>query len=308
MTAPTPYSESSPTPSPQPSPPTKSRWGRGSEARYAVFGQPIGHSLSPRIHAAFGAQLGIALDYRAIEAGRAEFADRVAAFACEGGRGANVTLPLKEDALTLCATLSDRARRAGSVNTLIRDGDAWRGDSTDGAGLLRDLRERHAFDVPGLRVLLLGAGGAARAAAFAFADAGVRELVIANRTLDRARALADAIGDAARVGICTWSELAAAHGFDLIVNATAAGHADAAIELPRSLLGPQTLCYDLSYGKAARAFLDWAHGAGATRASDGLGMLVEQAAESFQLWHGTRPDTAAVYAELRALSAAPAKD
>ncbi|MGN6518184.1 MAG: shikimate dehydrogenase, partial [Dokdonella sp.] len=142
--------------------------------RYAVFGQPIAHSLSPRIHATFGAQLGIRLDYRAIEAARETFAATLVAFARDGGRGANVTLPLKEDAAALCDALSERARRCGSVNTLIRDGDAWRGDSTDGVGLLRDLA-RHGIDTRGLRVLLLGAGGAARAAAFALVDAGARE-------------------------------------------------------------------------------------------------------------------------------------
>jgi len=268
--------------------------------RYAVFGQPIAHSRSPRIHALFGAQLGISIDYRAIEAGRGEFADRVELFARDGGRGANVTLPLKEDALALCATLSERARRAGSVNTLIRDGDGWHGDSTDGIGLLRDLRERQACDPHDLRVLLLGAGGAARAAAFALADAGVRELVIANRTLKRAESLAAAVADAAHVGARAWDALASARAFDLIVNATAAGHANAAFDVPQTLLAAQTLCYDLSYGKAAKVFLDGARKSGATRLSDGLGMLVEQAAESFFLWHGQRPDTASVYAELRA--------
>ena len=265
---------------------------------YAVFGQPIAHSLSPHIHARFGAQLGVALDYRAIEAGRADFPHALASFASDGGRGANVTLPLKEDALALCASLSDRARRAGSVNTLIRADDGWRGDSTDGAGLLRDLRQRHGFDPHGRRILLLGAGGAARAAAFAFADAGVRELLIANRTAPRAVALAAAVGERARAVAC--NDAAPPGAFDLVVNATSAGHSGAAFEFPREVLAATTLCYDLSYGRAASAFLDWAHAAGATRASDGLGMLVEQAAESFALWHGIQPDTAAVQTELRA--------
>jgi shikimate dehydrogenase len=266
-------------------------------SRYAVFGRPIAHSLSPRIHAAFGAQLGIAVDYRAIEAGPEEFPARLAAFAHEGGRGANVTLPLKQDALALCATLSERARRAGSVNTLIHVGDGWHGDSTDGAGLLRDLRERHGFDPRERRVLLLGAGGAARAAAFAFADAGTAELTIANRTPERAIELALALGPVAHA--TALDALEALGRFDLVVNATAAGHADAAAALPRTLLDVHTLCYDLSYGKAAQAFLAAARQAGAARVSDGLGMLVEQAAESFAAWHGSRPDTAPVYAELR---------
>ncbi|MEO7326305.1 MAG: shikimate dehydrogenase [Dokdonella sp.] len=268
--------------------------------RYAVFGQPIAHSLSPSIHAAFGAQAGIAVDYRAIESSREEFAHELSDFARAGGRGANVTLPLKEDALAACAELSERARRCGSVNTLLRHGDLWRGDSTDGVGLLRDLGSRHSFDPRGKRILLLGAGGAARAAAFAFTDGGAGDLVIANRTHARAQALAAAIGDGTRVRSCDMSDLEASAAFDLIVNASAAGHAEEALGLPRTLVSPETLCYDLSYAKAARAFIDWANSARATRVSDGLGMLVEQAAESFMLWHGTRPDTAPVYAEQRA--------
>ncbi len=266
-------------------------------SRHAVFGQPIAHSQSPRIHAAFGAQLGIALDYRAIEAGRDDFPHALDAFARAGGRGANVTLPLKEDAFALCATHGTRAQRCGSVNTLIRDGDAWRGDSTDGIGLLRDLRDRHGFDPRDRRVLLLGAGGAARAAAFALADAGAIRLVVANRTIERANSLAQALGAHARA--CAPDELDATDRFDLIVNATAAGHAGAAFTLPGVRIGSSTFCYDLSYGKAAQPFLDWAHSAGAGSAVDGLGMLVEQAAESFELWHGVRPDTTPVYAMLR---------
>lgn len=269
-----------------------------SRPQYAVFGQPIAHSLSPRIHAMFGAQLGIALDYRAIEASREEFADALARFAREGGRGANVTLPLKQDALSLCAEVSARAKRYGSVNTLTRDGEHWRGDSTDGAGFLRDLRERHAFEPRGRRCLLIGAGGAARAVAFAVADAGIERLVIANRTHANAIALAQAIGST-HVEAFAIEELDAAAAFEVIVHATAAGHGDAELLFPHTLIAAHTLCYDLSYGSAALAFLRWARAAGATRASDGLGMLVEQAADSFELWHGQRPDTAPVFAVLQ---------
>jgi len=201
--------------------------------------------------------------------------------------------------------LFDRARRAGSVNTLIRDGNDWRGDSTDGAGLLRDLRDRHGCEPHGRRGLLLGAGGAARAVGFALADAGIGELVIANRTPGRANALAAAIGDPARA--CAWNELATLRDIDLVVNATAAGHADAALDLPAALIGATTRCYDLSYGAAATAFLNWARATGATRVSDGLGLLVEQAAESFALWLGVQPATAPVYADMRASVAAQAK-
>jgi shikimate dehydrogenase len=263
-------------------------------ALYAVFGQPIAHSLSPRIHAMFAAELGIALDYRAIEASLDEFASKLDALAADGGLGANVTLPLKREAARLCTEVSDRARRADSVNTLIRDRGRWRGDSTDGIGFLRDLRDRHRFDPRGKRALLLGAGGAASAVAFALVEAGAR-LAIANRT----RARAESLAEATRSEVVDWNALADAPPFDLVVHATAAGHGAASMALPPSLLGTSTVAYDLSYGAAAVPFLAWAEGAGA-RAIDGLGMLVEQAAESFAIWHGRKPATDPVYAALRA--------
>lgn len=266
-------------------------------ARYAVFGQPIAHSLSPRIHALFAQQLDIALDYRAIEAGRDDFARVLDTFVRDGGVGANVTLPLKQDAAAHCSSVSARARRCGSVNTLIRDGDRWRGDSTDGSGLLRDIAEHHAFEPHGHRCLLLGAGGAARAVAFALAEAGAGHVAIANRTHERARALAAAIG--AKAQAIGWSDLAAADAFDLVVHATAAGHATARFDAPAPIVAAQTLCYDLSYGPAAAPFLRWTRAAGARRASDGLGMLIEQAADAFAIWHGRRPDTGPIRAALR---------
>ena len=263
-------------------------------ARYAVFGQPIAHSLSPRIHAMFAAAFGIALDYRAIEASLDAFAGALDAFAADGGAGANVTLPLKREAARLCAVVTDRARRADSVNTLIREGDAWRGDSTEGIGFLRDLRDRHRFEPRGARALLLGAGGAARAVAFALVEAGAA-LTIANRTRERAASL----GDATHAQVVDWNALAESGAFDLVVHATAAGHGDALITVPSSLVASNAVAYDLSYGAAAAPFLAWAQNAGA-RAIDGLGMLVEQAAESFSIWHGRTPETDRVYAALRA--------
>jgi len=268
--------------------------------RFAVFGHPIAHSLSPRIHARFAATTGVRLHYAAIDAPAESFATQLADFAAGGGRGANVTLPLKQDACALSAALSDFARRAGAVNTLTRLPDGrWLGDNTDGPGFVRDLTERHALDLRGRRSLLLGAGGAARAAAFALLDAGVGELIIVNRTAERADALADAIGDPEHVYTRYWDDLGAAGNFDLIVNATSAGLGAAKLALPFGLVARRTLCYDLSYGAAAFSFLAWARAAGAGPALDGLGMLVEQAAESFAIWHGMRPDTDAVYAELR---------
>ena len=277
--------------------------------QFALFGQPIAHSLSPRIHAAFARQLSIALDYRAIETSLVEFVAALARFADAGGRGANITLPLKQHAARLCMGLSERARRADSVNTLVRKGQGWHGDTTDGAGLVRDITGRHQLDLRERRTLLLGAGGAARGVAFALLDAGIAELTIANRTPERADALADAIGAPERVHTRYWNDLGEWGSFDFVVNATSAGHGSGApLNLPASLLAPRALCYDLSYGKAAIGFLAWARSAGAGHALDGLGMLVEQAAEAFEIWHGERPDTSAVYAELRAYVPGDAED
>lgn len=272
--------------------------------RYAVFGQPIAHSQSPAIHGLFAQQLGIALRYEAIEASPAEFPDRLASFAAAGGVGANVTLPHKEAAAALCIELGDAARIAGAVNTLTRRGDGWRGDNTDGDGLVRDITAHLGQDLRGRRTLLLGAGGAARGVAPALLDAGIDELVIANRSPDRADALADRIGQPERAHTRYWADLGRAGAFDLIVNATSAGRGSAPLALPSSLLGARCLCYDLSYGEAATDFLAWARSAGAAQAIDGLGMLIEQAASAFELWHHQRPDTAPVHAALRARAAA----
>lgn len=275
------------------------------DALHAVFGHPVAHSLSPRIHAAFGRQAGVALRYEAIDVEAAGFAAALAAFAARGGSGANVTLPLKEAAFALCAEASERARRAGAVNTLVRREDgAWHGDNTDGSGLVRDLTQRHGLDLRERRTLLLGAGGAARGVAPALLDAGIGELTIANRTSARADALADALGDPARVHVRYLDDLAAQGEFDLVVNATSAARGGALPVLPMALVGPRSVAVDLSYGEAAIPFLAWARAAGGRQAVDGLGMLVEQAADSFALWHGVRPDTDAVHAELAGRSPA----
>ena len=267
--------------------------------RLAVFGHPVAHSLSPRIHAAFGRQSGHAVDYRAIDAAPEVFTATLQDFAAEGGTGANVTLPLKEAAFALADTCSERARRAGAVNTLIRQGGAWHGDNTDGAGLVRDLTERQGLDLRGRRTLLIGAGGAARGVAPALLDAGVDGLTVVNRTSARTDALADALGDPARVHPRYLEQLGEMGEFDLIVNATSAGRAGTVPDLPRALVGMRTVAVDLSYGEAAVPFLAWARAHGARHTVDGLGMLVEQAAESFALWYGERPETDAIYDALR---------
>lgn len=271
-----------------------------STPRYAVFGHPVAHSLSPRIHAAFARQTGIALEYTAIDAAPHDFVAALDRFAGEGGKGANVTLPLKEAAFAISATVTDRARRAGAVNTLSRNDGRWQGDNTDGAGLVRDLTGRQSLDLRARKALLLGAGGAARGVAPALLDAGISELVIVNRSPERADALADALGEPDRAHSRYWADLGDLGDFTLIVNATSASRdGKGEFSLPFGLATPRTLAVDLNYGEAAIPFLAWARAAHCHDAVDGLGMLVEQAAEAFEAWHGVRPDTDAVYAELR---------
>lgn len=268
--------------------------------RYAVFGHPIAHSKSPGIHQAFGRQFGIEVDYRAIDAAPADFERAVRAFFAEDGRGANVTLPHKAAALALADQVSEAARRAGTANVLTRLADGrLAAHNTDGDGLVRDLTERHEVDLRGHDALLLGAGGAARGVIGSLLDAGVQTLTIVNRNPARADALADAVGEPARVHTRYWEDLGSIGSYDLIINATSAGVLGDGLVLPSSLVGSRALCYDLSYGEAAFGFLAWARSAGALFAFDGLGMLVETAAAAFELWHGQRPDTEPVYAMLR---------
>jgi len=269
-------------------------------AQFAVFGHPISHSLSPRIQQAFAHQFGIDLEYRAIDAAPADFAEAVRRFFADGGRGANVTLPHKAAAFALADERSEAATRAGSANVLTPLGDGrLAAHNTDGAGLVRDLTERHEVDLRGHTALLLGAGGAARGVAWNLLDAGVETLTIVNRSPDAADALADAIGEPARAHTRYWEDLADIGSYDLIVNATSAGVLGVELQLPFSLIGARALCYDLSYGPAASRFLAWAQAAGARYAFDGLGMLLETAADAFELWHGKRPDTDPVYRQLR---------
>lgn len=269
---------------------------------YAVFGQPIAHSRSPWIHRRFAAAQHVALDCVAIEAGVETFAAALADFEARGGRGANCTLPLKFAAYARSRELGPHARASGTVNTLTRLPDGgWRGDNTDGLGLVADIAERHRLDLRGRRTLLLGAGGAVQGVLPALLDAGVGQISIVNRTPERADALVDRIGEPARCRSEYWADLDTLGSFDLIVNGTAAGHTGRALELPFSIADAGTLIYDMNYGKSAIDFLAWGRATGSQHVHDGLGMLVEQAAESFRIWHGVRPDTAEVYAELRGI-------
>lgn len=262
--------------------------------RYAVFGHPIAHSKSPLIHAMFARQTGQDMTYEAILAPLDGFATSVAHFVAGGGRGANVTVPFKEEAFRLVDRLSPRAQRAGAVNTLSFDAAGILGDNTDGAGLVADLTRNLHRTLAGRRVLLLGAGGAARGVVEPMLDQQPAALVIANRTVARAQELAELFGRS--VAACGFDGIDGA--FDVVINATAASLAGELPPLPARLFTVDTLAYDMMYGRDT-PFLAFARSHGAATA-DGLGMLVEQAAEAFFLWRGVRPDTAPVIASLRA--------
>ncbi|OJW58771.1 MAG: shikimate dehydrogenase [Thiobacillus sp. 65-1059] len=261
--------------------------------RYAVFGHPIAHSKSPLIHAAFARQTGQDMTYEAILAPKDGFADSVAQFVAAGGRGANVTVPFKEQAFALANRRSPRAERAGAVNTLTFDAGGIRGDNTDGAGLVADLTRNLHCTLASKRILLLGAGGAARGVIEPLLEQAPAALVIANRTVSRAQELAGLFGRG--VAACGFDGLDTP--FDLIINATAASLAGELPPLSPRVFAAGALAYDMMYGRDT-PFLGFARAHGAATA-DGLGMLVEQAAEAFYLWRGVRPDTAPVIANLR---------
>jgi shikimate dehydrogenase len=265
---------------------------------YAVMGNPISHSQSPKIHALFAAQTGQLLEYRAIWVERGGFAAAVEAFRAAGGRGLNVTLPFKQDAWVYADVLSSRAERAEAVNTLsFREAEVV-GENTDGLGLIRDLCENCGADLTGKRILLLGAGGAARGVLQSLLEQRPANVVVANRTVAKALDLALRFGDLGEVLGAGWPDLQG-RLFDLIINATAAGLEGEMPALPAGILAEEAWCYDLLYGVNPTAFMLWGLAHGAARALDGLGMLVEQAAESFWLWRGVRPDTREVIQALR---------
>ncbi len=265
--------------------------------RYGVFGNPIAHSKSPLIHRLFAEQTGQALTYEALLAPLDDFAGFARAFFREG-LGANVTVPFKEEAFRLADTLTERAQRAGAVNTLkkLEDGRLL-GDNTDGAGLVRDLTHNAGFPLRGKRILVLGAGGAVRGILEPFLAEQPAELLIANRTTAKAEALAAAFADLGPVRACGFD--CQGEPFDLIVNGTSASLSGEVPPIAPTLIRPgHTLCYDMMYGAQPTAFNRWAIEQGAmTR--DGLGMLVEQAAEAFFLWRGVRPQAEPVLQELR---------
>jgi shikimate dehydrogenase len=265
--------------------------------RYAVIGNPIAHSKSPDIHARFAAQTRQALTYERLLAPLDGFEAVVRRFIAQGGKGMNVTVPFKLDAYALATKLSERARAAGAVNTLKFDGATILGDNTDGIGLVTDIVRNAGKSVQGARIALLGAGGAARGVLLPLLQQQPAELVIANRTLAKAEELARQFATDGSIAACAFEALQGP--FDLVINATAASLAGELPPLPARLFGAHSLAYDMMYGKEPTVFMEFAarHG---SAVRDGLGMLVEQAAESFLVWRGVRPDTAPVFAALRA--------
>ena len=271
-------------------------------SRYAVIGNPVAHSKSPLIHARFALQTGEPVVYERLLAPLDGFVDSVRAFITEGGRGLNVTVPFKLEAHRLADVLSPRAAAAGAVNTLRFDADGIVGDNTDGVGLVRDIEHNLGVALAGRRVLLLGAGGAARGVILPLLDCKPLELCIVNRTAARAQELVAAFEAAAHAAACRFSggdRSAAVGRYDVVINATAGSLDGQLPEFDSEALGSGTLAYDMMYGAQATVFMRHAQTRGA-EAADGLGMLVEQAAESFWVWRGVRPDSRPVLDELRA--------
>ena len=268
--------------------------------RYAVVGNPIAHSKSPLIHAEFALQTGQDLSYTTLLAPLDGFVATVNAFRAEGGKGLNVTVPFKQEAWKLATRLTERAQLAQAVNTLkFEDGEIV-GDNTDGAGLVRDITLNLGFKIQGKRILLMGAGGAARGVILPLLKEYPALFAIANRTPAKAHELAQLFLVHGDISSGEYDSLAGCH-FDLIINATSSSLSDELPPLPAGVFSPGSLAYDMMYGKGLTPFLLFAQTHGAAQFADGLGMLVEQAAESFFLWRGVRPDTQHVMAKLKAL-------
>jgi shikimate dehydrogenase len=266
--------------------------------QYGVFGHPVSHSLSPFIHAMFARDTGQEMSYRPYDVTPEEFGERVRAFFAEGGRGLNVTLPHKIAAVDVVHELTGRAAHAAAVNTLTLQGEGIVGDNTDGVGLVHDLCDNLRLVITHRRILILGAGGATRGILAPILGLAPSIVMIANRTVERSEALAAAFSDLGTtqgVGF----EFVGDAPFDLVINATSASLSGDIPPIPAGAIGPETVCYDLAYGRSATAFVRWAERAGCARALQGLGMLVEQAAESFRVWRGVRPATQTVLAALK---------
>jgi shikimate dehydrogenase len=259
--------------------------------RYAVIGYPVKHSWSPFIHGMFAKQTGQSLTYSRLEIAPADLEEQVATFFANGGRGLNVTVPHKQTAVLLTRFRTPRAEIAGAVNTIAAQSDGLLGDNTDGAGLVTDLTRNLGLTLKGARILLLGAGGAARGVLGPLLGEACDYVEIANRDGARAAQLATEFATLGEVRGCGFDAITSTGHFDLVLNATSASLQETIPPVPPGVISPTTLCYDMAYGKGDTVFTRWAKNAGAGRAETGWGMLVEQAAESFFLWRGIKPDT-----------------
>lgn len=272
--------------------------GREEVDRYGVMGYPVSHSRSPVIHRLFALQTGQNLEYELLPVPPGKLEAAVREFAEAGGKGLNLTLPHKTAAAALADRLSERAERAGAVNTLdFREGRVF-GDNTDGAGLMRDLTRNLGLSIADLNILVLGAGGAVRGILAPLLAAAPRSVTIANRDVGKARELANEFSSAVPVSACRFKEVPRSVHYSLLVNATSAGVKGETPPWPQAAVSPDTLCYDLSYGLSPTPFSRWCAAQGAERVVMGWGMLVEQAAESFLLWRGIRPDTEPVLRQM----------
>ena len=267
--------------------------------RYGVMGYPVSHSRSPVIHRLFALQTGENIQYELLQVTPDKLEAAIRQFQRTGGKGLNITVPHKSEVVKLCDHLSERAATAGAVNTLtLREGEIH-GETTDGIGLLRDLALNHTFSIDNANILILGAGGATRGIVGPLLEMQPASLCIANRTLDKAEALVEHFGRIGRVSACRFNMVPVTEPYDLIINATSAGVKGETPPYPAAAVSPGTLCYDLSYGLSPTPFSVWAREQGAEVSVMGWGMLVEQAAESFFIWRGVRPDTAPVLRQMK---------
>lgn len=266
--------------------------------RYGVMGYPVSHSRSPVIHRLFALQTGQSLQYELLQVAPEKLESALRQFQRVGGKGLNITVPHKSEVALLVDHMSDRARSAGAVNTLsFRDGEIL-GDNTDGAGLMRDLVGNLGVKIQGSNILILGAGGATRGIVAPLLDADPQGITIANRTLARAQDLAAHFSAYGSINACRFEDVTASKSYDLVINATSAGFKGETPPYPEAAISEHTFSYDLSYGLTPTPFSLWAKQEGAARSVMGWGMLVEQAAESFQIWRGVRPDTAPVLKQM----------
>jgi shikimate dehydrogenase len=266
--------------------------------RYGVMGYPVSHSRSPVIHRLFALQTQQDLRYELLQVTPDKLSVAVRQFQRTGGKGLNITVPHKTEVTKLCDQLSERARTAGAANTLsFRAGEIF-GDNTDGIGLLRDLAVNLGVTLEGANILILGAGGATRGIIGPLLEIQPASLLIANRTLDKAQILTDHFSRSGPVSACRFNAVPVTEKYDLVINATSAGLKGDAPPYPAAAISPGTLCYDLSYGLTPTPFSVWAREQGAERSVMGWGMLVEQAAESFNIWRGVRPETAPVLKQM----------